>query len=136
MPVGFAELWLGISIDEATRVTMSNVQYLEHRFPLIDPLDFSRDDCLEWIIRHGYPEPPRSACVGCPFRSNSEWRHLQGNEPRAWAAAVAFDAAIRRQPGMVDETFVHRQCVPLGEADLSLGSDPAETSEKCVICMT
>lgn len=65
---------------------------------------------------HGYPEPPRSACVFCPFHSNAEWRRLRDREP------VQFERAVRSQKAIEDNInstcFLHRSCVPLDQVDL------------------
>lgn len=114
-PRGGCELWIGISMDEAIRKKPSYVRYIESRFPLLDA-GMTRKHCLDWLWAKGYPRPPRSACIGCPYRSNEEWRRLT---PPEFDDAVAVDAAIRRQPGMHSEQFMHRKLVPLDQVDLS-----------------
>jgi hypothetical protein len=86
-----------------------------------------RSDCKAWLARH---QPgryfPRSACVGCPFRSNEEWREMRKLRPDEWADACDFDdqqrnADIERQGRrglFVGQSFVHRQLVPLRVVDL------------------
>jgi hypothetical protein len=88
----------------------------------------TRADCKIWMTGHGYPEPPRSACIGCPFHSDHEWRNLRDNAPAEWADAVEFDAAIRKTDGMRGETFLHRSCVPLSEVDLETAEDVGQQS--------
>lgn len=120
-PKGGAEMWVGISTDEAMRVRPSRVQYIVNRHPLIERR-LNRNDCLRWMERNGYLEPPRSSCIGCPFHSAAEWRAVR-DDPEAWADAVAVDAAIRQQPGMRGEQFMHRSLQPLSEVDLSTAED-------------
>jgi hypothetical protein len=111
--------WIGISLDEAQRMKPSRVQYSEHRWPLIERR-MSRHDCYLWMERNGFPKPPRSACVYCPHHSNAEWRRLRDEEPEAWNRAVEFDTRIRTGIHKVRaQCFVHRDCVPLAEVDLS-----------------
>lgn len=111
--------WIGISLDETIRMKPSRVQYSEHRWPLIDKR-MTRHDCLLWMQRNGYPKPPRSACVYCPHHSNAEWRRIRDEDPGGWAKAVEFDAKIRTGIHKVRaKCFVHRDCVPLPEVDLS-----------------
>jgi hypothetical protein len=111
--------WIGISLDESIRMKPSRVQYSEHRWPLIE-LRMSRHDCLRWMERKGYPKPPRSACVYCPHHSNAEWRRIRDEDPEGWTRAVEFDAKIRTGIHKVRaQCFVHRDCVPLPEVDLS-----------------
>lgn len=62
--------WLGISMDEVVRMKPSREAWQVNRFPLIEKR-MTRQDCLNWIRSHGYPDPPKSACIGCPFHSNA-----------------------------------------------------------------
>ena len=57
----------------------------------------SRQDCIDWLISHGYPVPPRSACTFCPYRSAAEWRALR-EDPEDWNEAVAIDRLILDMP--------------------------------------
>ncbi|MDX8499121.1 hypothetical protein RFM99_11905 [Mesorhizobium sp. VK4C] len=117
------ETWIGISTDEVVRAKPSFERWQVKRFPLIEKR-MSRQDCLSWLRRHDYPEPPKSACVGCPFHDNSRWRLMRDHDPEAWADAVAVDRAIRTGlPGIRGEIFLHRSCVPLDQADLSTVAD-------------
>jgi len=116
------EQWIGISTDEAMRMRPSREAYITHRWPLIE-LRKSRSDCLLWLERAGYPVPGKSACIGCPFHSNDEWRKIRTN-PEEWRDAVEFDRAIRGGiRGTRDQLFVHRSLVPLGQVDLSTAED-------------
>ena len=108
------DLVFGISLDEHQRMRDSGVSYARHGYPLVDRR-MTRGDCLLWLGQHGYPRPPKSACIGCPYRRNSEWRALTSAE---FADAVAFDAAIRHTRGIRGEQFVHRALVPLDQVDL------------------
>lgn len=116
---GGAHLLLGISTDEAARAKPSQVKYIVNEFPLLD-LRMSRRECLKWMEVHGYPAPPKSSCIGCPFHSDTEWRNLS---PAEFEDAVAVDAAIRKQPGFRGEQFMHRKMVPLSEVDLSTAEE-------------
>jgi len=113
--------WFGISWDEAQRMRDSDARYIDHHYPLID-LRMTRRDCLAWLAEAGW-ETPRSACIGCPFHSDAEWRRIRDNDPAAWADAVDFDARIRHGHGLhktapAGRVYLHRQRVPLDEADL------------------
>jgi hypothetical protein len=113
-PKGGTEMWIGISTDEAVRVKPSRVQYVVNRWPLIEARK-NRGDCKAWLERAGWTAP-RSACIGCPFRSDEEWRALT---PAELADAIEVDVAIRHQPKMRGEQFAHRRMVPLSEVDFS-----------------
>jgi hypothetical protein len=109
-----AEMWIGISIDEAMRCKPSSVQYIRNRWPLLEQR-MNRNDCLRWLERNGYPTPPKSACIGCPFHNDAQWRDLR-QRPDEWADALEVDAAIRPQ-------FMHRSLKPLDQVDLSTVED-------------
>lgn len=121
--------WIGVSLDEAHRMKDSRVGYSKNRYPLIE-LRLTRHDCLQWMRRNGYPEPPKSACRICPFLNNNRWRKLRDSEPEEFAKAIAFDRSIRadrkdRINGVkiTGELFLHRSCVPLELVDLSNESE-------------
>ncbi len=108
------EQWIGISIDEAVRAKDSREPWKVHRFPLLD-LRMHRESCREWIADHGYPEPPRSACIGCPYHSDEEWWRIR-QDPEAWADAVDADEQVRHAEGLRGEFYLHHSCRPLAEA--------------------
>lgn len=120
-PKGGAEVWIGISTDEAFRVKPSRVQYIANRWPLIEQR-MNRNDCIRWMDRNGW-SAPKSSCIGCPFHSADQWRALTPDE---FADACAVDEAIR-QPhpgrGIKGEQFMHRSLRPLTEVDLTTAED-------------
>jgi|SRR5215213_11152931 len=123
--------WLGISADEAQRMRSSGVAYITHHYPLVD-LGLTRQDCQAWLEAHGWPRVPRSACVGCPFRSDGRRRELRDHAPAEWADAVAFDQAIRGghvrlgRPALRGHAYLHRSLVPLDQANLDHPTSPAD----------
>lgn len=131
-----AEKWIGISIDEAHRMKPSRRPRFVHRHPLVehsiarDPGNrFALDDCISWLARHGYPIPPKSACVGCPYHSDAYWRHLKRASPQAWNDAITVDRAIRRSlPGVRGAAFLHRSRIPLEQVDLSTLTERGQQS--------
>jgi hypothetical protein len=121
------EQWIGISCDEAMRMKPSRLSYISHRWPLIER-GYHRGHCLEWCEHHHYPKPAKSACTFCPYTDNARWRDMKANDPVSFADAVAIDRIIR--PGMPgpkrpsgNSWWVHRDCVPLDEVDLSTAED-------------
>lgn len=117
-----AVVWIGISVDEIWRMKPSKVNRIVHRWPLVD-LRVSRQDCIKWMEIHGFPKPPRSACVFCPFHNNSEWRRLKEQEPEAFKQAVDYERALqdafRKCPRLTGTPFLHRSHKPLSEVDFS-----------------
>lgn len=109
---------IGISLDEVQRMSESRDKWTTMRWPLIE-LEMSRGDCLRWMKEHGYPEPPKSACVGCPYHNDAKWREMKLTKPEQFADAVDFDKKIRSGfSGSKGDLFVHRSLQPLGEVDL------------------
>jgi hypothetical protein len=115
---------VGISWDERRRAKPAWDAWIEMEWPLIEKR-MTRGDCLEWIKRHDYPTPPRSACTICPMRKNSEWRWLRDNDPEGWRQAVDTDRAIRN--GMrgikAEAVYLHRSLRPLDQVDLTNNDD-------------
>lgn len=110
------EMWLGISLDEASRMRDSRERWKKHHYPLIEKR-MRRADCLEWLAANDYPIPPKSACLGCPFHADAQWRELQ-QDADEWQEIVAYDEEIRRGvKGGSCEAFLHRSLMPIGEVD-------------------
>lgn len=126
----------GISVDEAQRMRDPDVRYLRHSYPLVDA-GITRAGCVKWLADHGFPRPPRSACIGCPFHNDHEWRQIR-ERPEEWADAVEFDRAIRAgrarhgdgggNADLIGQAFLHRSRVPLDEVDLSTPEDRGQLS--------
>jgi hypothetical protein len=122
--------WIGISLDEVWRMKEPREPWRDHRWPLIE-LRMTRADCLRWMEKHNYPEPPRSACVFCPFHSDTEWRRLKSEEPEAFAAAVEFERNLQSsKTGGQFRTvpFLHRSLSPLDQVDFSTAEDYGQTN--------
>jgi hypothetical protein len=141
--------WIGISTDEMQRMKVSTRPAFTLWHPLIEseallrtlpgrmyPAGFSRQDCLEWIKANGFPTPPRSACIGCPFRRNSEWRNLTAEE---FADAVDVDRMIRRSDSLrleaigkgelIGQPYLHSSLIPLSEVDFGREDAPEQGLE-------
>jgi 3'-phosphoadenosine 5'-phosphosulfate sulfotransferase (PAPS reductase)/FAD synthetase len=116
------ETLIGISTDEASRMRDSSDAWSVNVYPLIDAR-MSRADCLRWMRDHGYPAPPKSSCIVCPFHNDSEWRRLK-QDPELWSEVVFIDGVIRKPVrGMRGEQFVHRKLIPIEEVDFSTLED-------------
>lgn len=131
------EQWLGISADEIQRMKCSTVPWFRFWHPLLEnemaegggshyPLKehgLTRSDCLAWMKANGYPDAPRSACIGCPFHNNHEWRKIRA-DPVQWKDAVEFDRAVRgfasdkTLHGMRQGVYLHRSLLPLDQAPI------------------
>lgn len=129
VPAGVhAEMAIGISTDEFHRARDADVRYMRNIFPLID-LGWTRGDCRDYLAAAGFAGVSRSACLGCPFHGNAQWRAIRDSDPDGWADVVAFDAAIRHGHPRATAAgqdlrgtyYLHHSRQPLGQADL----DPA-----------
>jgi hypothetical protein len=122
-----AEVWIGISTDEAIRMRPARQAWMVNRHPLIEA-GMSRRDCLAWLKQRGYPEPPKSSCIGCPFHSDRHWRAMKDNAPEEWADAVAVDKAIRlgNPRGMRGVEYMHSSRKPLDEVDLRTDAEAGQ----------
>jgi hypothetical protein len=114
---------IGISWDEATRMRRSDVKYITNEYPLVDR-QLTRQDCLNWMQRNGYPMPAKSACYFCPYTDDQRWRETKLHQPDEFWRAVAFDAAIRSGlPGVNGKAYLHRSLRPLDEVDFRNAED-------------
>jgi len=123
--------WIGISWDEIQRIKPSRVAWSQHRWPLVE-LRMGRRDCLKWMESHGYPKPPRSACVYCPFHSDNEWRRLRDQEPEEFQRAIRFEKDLQAVKAKTERMrgipFLHPSCVPLDQVDLSTDIERGQLS--------
>jgi hypothetical protein len=108
-PPGGCEMWIGISADEAHRMKPSTVAYITNRWPLIE-FELTRAACLEKLKGWGV-SAPRSACCGCPFLSDADWRYKK-QQPE-WEATVAISHRLA-ETGQ----FMHRSLLPIDQVDL------------------
>ena len=116
------EMWVGISVDEAARAKPSREDWIRKRFPLIE-LGLSRAQLHLWFQQR-YPDRtlPKSACIGCPYHSNSIWKDLKENDPESFMEAVKVDIELRSNPNITAltpdaEAYLHRSRKPLALVD-------------------
>jgi len=114
--------WIGISVDEASRMKDAPEPYIQARWPLIE-INFSREDCKFWFAKH-YPGRvlTKSACIGCPYRPDKDWREMKMSDPDSFADAVEFDHALRvagdgTYQRLGRRAFLHKSCLSLDEVD-------------------
>ena len=125
-------MWIGISIDEVGRMKPSRKKYIENRFPLIE-MKLSRAGCLAWMKAKGYPQPPRSACVFCPYHNDKEWQRLKTQEPEEFQRAVEYENGLTKTMSQVsgfrDIPFLHRSCLPLSQVNFENKTDQNKTDQ-------
>lgn len=114
----FAEVWIGISTDEIVRMKDSRDKWQINRWPLIE-LNMSRTKCIQWLSENGW-NAPKSSCIGCPYKSDKQWREMKENDLVSWNDAVEVDEKIRNLGrNKQHQQFMHRSLKPLSEVDLS-----------------
>lgn len=111
--------WVGISWEERHRCQRDRLPWLHNVYPLVER-GITRNDCFAYMNRVKAPIPPRSSCIICPLRPNSDWIRIKTHQPDQWERACRYDEAIRDQgQGRYHRLYVHPSCVPLRFADIS-----------------
>lgn len=141
--------WMGISSGEKGRIRIAQEKWKRNQYPLCNwpdkmlPLPMSRHDCRVWLeTNHPEIEWKGSACIGCPFRRDADWRELT---PEEFADAVEFDNQMREAESInqsinglsVGVPYLHDSLVPLGEIDFSNAEDLGQrnwTKECAGVC--
>lgn len=123
------EKLLGITTDEAHRMKTSRERWEHLSYPLID-LRMRRGDCIEWMRSHGYPDPPKSACIGCPFKRDTLWLHLKNNYPDEFEDACRFEeefgGVVAKHPA-----FLHDSITPLRDVEFKNEHQPDLFGQDC-----
>jgi hypothetical protein len=122
VPTGrWAEQWVGISWDERDRAEgKTEPGYTRTRYPLLER-ELTREHCRVINEAAGFRAVAKSACIGCPYRTNRSWREMRDAHPEQFADAVDFDHAIRNGSARANANgmdlrghmFLHRARVPL-----------------------
>ncbi len=124
---GAVTVWIGISLDEISRMKNPRVKWQKNRWPLIEQ-EMTRWDCKLWLERNNYPQAPKSSCVICPFHNNAHWRDMKDNAPAEWHEAIQVDSKIRcgkslLAKGIREQQYLHSQRIPLSDVNLSTLTD-------------
>lgn len=87
----------GISTDEPHRATPSreNDCYTSE-YPLID-LGISRNDCLIIAKEAGLPQPPKSSCWFCPFKTTDQWTTMRREMPDLFEKAADLEKRLNKK---------------------------------------
>lgn len=121
--------WLGISTDEWHRMKTSRIKATRLLYPLIE-LGMSREDCEDYLQEKGLPIPVKSACVGCPYHSDSTWKSLSDAQiddaadfEEEMIQMIASTESLRYLPYFENGVRLHASMQPIDER-------PFETSMK------
>lgn len=129
---GTAIQWMGISYDEISRMRDSKEAWKTNYYPLIE-MRMTRKDCLDWMQAKGYPKPPRSACVYCPYHSDMEWLRLKTEEPEEFQKAIEYEQALKRslsETAITGTPYLHKSLKPLGSVEF-VGNQINMFNEEC-----
>ena len=132
------EMVMGISYDEIQRTKIPSNKWQINCYPLVEN-KITRSDCKHWISHTDYGQPPRSACIICPYHDNKEWKNLKDNYPDEFEYAVKFDEWLRdpnsnsaalqkfrdynEKKQTPSQQYVYKGKVPLREATFDEPSD-------------
>ena len=132
------EMVMGISYDEIQRAKIPSNKWQINCYPLVEN-KITRFDCKHWISHTDYGQPPRSACIICPYHDNKEWKNLKDNYPDEFEYAVKFDEWLRNpnsnsaalqkfrdyneKKQTSSQQYVYKGKVPLREATFDEPSD-------------
>lgn len=108
--------WIGISLDEVARAKDSREPHTVHRFPLLEER-MTRHDCVRWLNARGY-NPPKSACVYCPFRGRDQWRRSKQKGGDEWRLIVRVSDALA-----INGEYLTADCLPIEQVDFSSEED-------------
>jgi len=85
---------MGLHYGEIQRMRDAPAKRDTHRYPLIEQ-KMTRAQCDDLVRSVGLRVPPRSACVGCPYRSRESWQMLASESSDEFEAACEVDAHLR-----------------------------------------
>jgi hypothetical protein len=109
---------IGISLDEIERMKISREKWKTLIYPLIK-MRMTRMDCEKYLRDNKLPLPPKSACIFCPFQSDSRWIDKKENFPEEWDLCIKIDKIIRNstKKGIKSPAFLHPSGKPLDKVD-------------------
>lgn len=143
------ELWHGITLDEIERLSIPREAWKINTYPFVGRSVFKdgndtrllwakkmdRNAVVLWHQGHGFPVPPKSACVFCPYQSDHTWATRKENYPEDFKAAMRIDKAIRNSTaqGVKHPAYLHVSCKPLNKIqfDKDLKTEWGECTGHC-----
>lgn len=112
----------GISTDEPHRATPSReTDCYTSAYPLIE-LGVSRWDCLQLVVNAGLPQPPKSSCWFCPYKTTDAWVAMRRERRDLFDSAARLERTLnaKREAMGKDPVFLAgisaRRGLPLDQA--------------------
>jgi len=137
----------GISTDEPHRATPSRESDgYTSAYPLIE-LGISRSDCLRIVRNAGLPQPPKSSCWFCPYKTTDQWITMRREKPELFAATAELELMLNQKRAALSKDAVYissvgaRKALPIDQAipnQLGLFPDWIDEQDGCEsgYCMT
>jgi hypothetical protein len=101
----------GISTDEPHRATPSRESDgYTSAYPLIE-LGYSRSDCLRIAAKAGLPQPPKSSCWFCPYKTTDQWITLRREHPDLFSKAAALEDSLNAKREAIGKDHVYMAAV-------------------------
>ena len=127
----------GISSDEPHRATPSRESDgYTSAYPLIE-LGISRSDCLLIVRKAGLPQPPKSSCWFCPYKTTDQWITMRREKPDLFAATADLERTLNQKRAAIGKDAVYisgvgaRKALPIDQAiPDQLGLFPAWIDEQ------
>jgi hypothetical protein len=112
----------GISTDEPHRATPSRESdgYIS-AYPLIE-MGVSRSDCLRIVREAGLPQPPKSSCWFCPYKTTDQWITMRREKPELFAATAELERMLNQKRAVIGKDAVYisgvgaRKALPIDQA--------------------
>ena len=97
----------GISTDEPHRATPSRESDgYTSAYPLIE-LGISRADCLVIAQEAGLPQPPKSSCWFCPFKTTDQWVVMRREQSELFEKAVQLEKTLQARRATLGKDKVY-----------------------------
>ena len=97
----------GISTDEPHRATPSRESDgYTSAYPLIE-LGISRSDCLTIAKDAGLPQPPKSSCWFCPFKTTDQWVTMRREHPELFDQSVKLERVLQERRANLGKDAVY-----------------------------
>jgi hypothetical protein len=81
---------IGLGYEELTRMYKPHLTEYVVEYPLIER-KMKRQDCVNYVHRHGYESPPKSGCYFCPFQGEDQWKQLREKHRDLFEDAMALE---------------------------------------------
>ena len=89
-----AQSWIGISTDEARRRQKSKLIWAGIKFPLLDDVPLSRNQCGELVKKHNL-NVKKSACFCCPYGGVKHFISLRAYHPALFEVCVKMEETMK-----------------------------------------